>query len=327
MIRFGKIGPGKIGLDKANLDKTGPTETGSRKTGFGTAWPAASLACLLFLALPATAEARTCLGDFAGGTQPVLTNPRLAADTTLLCYQAFAVLYSGLARTPLYAAEHLTAARVEAARRIDRVDAFHEEMQLPAAARSELADYAGSGWDRGHMAPSGDMPSPGTQSESFSLANIVPQNPDLNRRLWAGIESSVRALAIERGDLFVVTGPLFEGASVQSLRGRVLIPTRLFKAVYDANRGEAGVYLARNAPGEEWEAISLDRLAAIGGIVAFPDLPDSVRRRIMPLPEPKRDEYVGGPRSRREPGFLDWLAAELRRAARRAWRDFLRSLF
>ncbi len=256
-----------------------------------------------------------------------MTNPRLSADTTLLCYQAFAVLYSGLSRTPLYAAEHLTAARVEAARRIDRVDAFHEEDRLPGGALGPR------GLRRQRLGPGphgavGRHAEPGRASESFSLANIVPQDPDLNRRLWAGIESSVRALAIERGDLFVVTGPLFEGASVQSLRGRVLIPTRLFKAVYDANRGEAGVYLARNAaPGETWEAISLDQLAAIGGIVAFPDLPDSVRRRIMTLPEPRRDEYAGGPRSRREPGFLDWLAAELRRAARRAWRDFLRSLF
>ncbi|WP_245238784.1 DNA/RNA non-specific endonuclease [Methylobacterium platani] len=292
--------------------------------------PARSLLLALLLVLPGAAPAapaRSCPEHFAGGTLPVLTNPRLSADTTLLCYQAFAVLYSGLSRTPLYAAEHLTAARVEAARRVDRVDAFHEEEGLPEAAQSTLADYAGSGWDRGHMAPSGDMPTPTAQAESFTLANIVPQNPDDNRRLWAGIESSVRALAVERGDLFVVTGPLFEGASVQSLRGRVLIPTRLFKAVYDANRGEAGVYLARNAPGEAWEAISLEQLAAIGGIVAFPDLPDSVRRRIMPLPEPRRDEYAGGPRSRREPGLLDWLAAELRRAARRAWRDFLRSLF
>jgi endonuclease G, mitochondrial len=279
---------------------------------------------LLLLILPGPVLARSCPEHFAGGTRPALTNPRLSADTTLLCYQAFAVLYSGLSRTPLYAAEHLTAARVEAARRVDRVDAFHEEDDLPEATRSELADYTGSGWDRGHMAPSGDMPSPSAQAESFSLANIVPQNPDGNRRLWAGIESSVRALAVERGDLFVVTGPLFEGSSVQSLRGRVLIPTRLFKAVYDANRGEAGVYLARNAPGDAWEAISLDQLAAIGGLVAFPDLPASVRRRTMALPEPRRDEHAG---SRREPGFLDWLAAELRRAARRAWRDFLRSLF
>lgn len=279
------------------------------------------------LVLPESALARSCPEHFAGGTAPVLTNPRLSADTTLLCYQAFAVLYSGLSRTPLYATEHLTAARIEAARRVDRVDAFHEEEGLPEAAQSTLADYAGSGWDRGHMAPSGDMPTPSAQAESFTLANIVPQNPDDNRGLWAGIESSVRALAIERGDLFVVTGPLFEGASVQSLRGRVLIPTRLFKAVYDANRGEAGVYLARNAPGDAWEAISLDQLAGLGGIVAFPDLPDSVRRRVMALPEPKRDEHAGSPRSRREPGILDWLAAELRRAARRAWRDFLRSLF
>src|SRR3954453_4154228 len=89
-----------------------------------------SLAAALLLA-PAPVLAQGCPEHFAGGTIPALTNPRLAADTTPLCYRAFAVLYSGLSRTPLYAAEHLTAARIEAARRVDRVDAFHEEPRLP----------------------------------------------------------------------------------------------------------------------------------------------------------------------------------------------------
>lgn len=283
----------------------------------------------LVLAVLVTAgpAAAGCPHFFAGGQPPVLTNPRLAANTQALCYQAFAVMHSGLSRTPLYAAEHLDRAQVEAARKTDRVDAFHEEPRLPPAARAQLADYAGSGFDRGHLAPSGDMPDPEAQQESFSLANIVPQNPDLNRHLWAGIESAVRALAVERGNLYVVTGPVFQGGNVQSLKGRVLVPTHLFKAVYDPGRGEAGIYLAPNTAAETWEAVSPARLAEIAGIEVFPSLPAAARGRVLPLPEPRRDEFARGPRRKPEPSFLDWLTAELNRMARRAWREFLRSLF
>ncbi|WP_407927568.1 DNA/RNA non-specific endonuclease [Belnapia mucosa] len=57
-----------------------------------------------------------------------------------------------------------------------------------------------SGFDRGHMAPSGDMAPLEGQAESFSLANLVPQNPGSNRCLWEGTESAVRELALQEGE-------------------------------------------------------------------------------------------------------------------------------
>jgi DNA/RNA endonuclease G (NUC1) len=73
----------------------------------------------------------------------------------------------------------------------ERKNAFHAEPMLPKEERAELADYEHTGFDRGHMAPSGDMPSLEAQQESFSLANIAPQTPELNRGIWEGIEAAV----------------------------------------------------------------------------------------------------------------------------------------
>ena len=153
-----------------------------------------ALAAVMALA-PALSDAAetACPQHFVRGTAPDLANPKLAARTRELCYSEFAVLHSGVTRTPLWSAGHLTRAQIDTARALDRDGTFHPDPNLPKRERAELADYARSGFDRGHMAPSGDMPDRQAQQESFTLANIVPQNPNNNRDLWSDIEAAVRA--------------------------------------------------------------------------------------------------------------------------------------
>lgn len=283
---------------------------------------------LLLAANPAVAQT-ACPDHFADGRVPVLTNPKLAARTVPLCFEAFAVLHSGASRTPLYAAERLTRESVAEARAVARDDSFHEEDRLPEADRSVLEDYVHSGFDRGHLAPAGDMPTPTAQAQSFSLANIVPQNRAFNRGLWAGIEESVRRLARERGTLYVVTGVVFTGGSVDAIKSRVLVPTQLYKAIYDPARGEAGAYLAPNRAGAAWQAVSIAALRGTAGVDVFPGLPDTVKGQAMPLPEPR--EFTRGDeaerRGPREESWQDWLWREAGRALRKAIRDALRSIF
>src|SRR6185437_6222399 len=124
-----------------------------------------------------------------------------------------------------------------------------------------------------HMAPSGDMPDPESQRESFSLANMIPQNPNNNRNLWEGIETAVRDVALYDGEVYVVTGPIFQGATLQRLHGRVLVPTGIFKAIYDPRRNAAGAYVVDNAPGMAWKAVSVADLDKLVGIDVFPALP------------------------------------------------------
>lgn len=241
----------------------------------------ATSACSVETKAPAV---RTCTSFYAANTTPALINPKLAANTRPLCFRAFALLHSGVTRTPLYVAEHLTRASVEAARALDtRDNRFHPEDRLLNAERGELADYRGSGFDRGHMAPSGDMGDAQDDYESFSLANIVPQNGPLNRSGWADLEGYVRDLTAKLGETYVVTGPAFTGGSLKRLNGRVLVPSHIWKAVYVPGQG-AGAWIVSNDRNATWEVVSITTLIARTGIDPFPTLDPAAKTKVPAFP-------------------------------------------
>lgn len=234
----------------------------------------------------AAAQPESCPQHFAGGTMPAPLNPQLAQGTQMLCYEQFGVLHSAAVRTPLWSAEHLTSDEVEAATHLKRRNAFHPEPRLTPPDRAELADYAGGGYDRGHMSPNGDMATANAQHESFSLANMVPQHPCNNEVIWEGIESAVRDLASVEGELYLVTGPIYEGSNIPFLNGRVGVPSRIFKAIFDPSRHVAAAYVTPNTDGMDFQGISINQLAQMTGIDVFPAVPAEVKAVAMPLPTP-----------------------------------------
>lgn len=232
-----------------------------------------------------------CAAHLADGAEPEIVAEKLSAKTRTLCFEGYALLHSGVSRTPLWSAEFLTAPRMGQARMLSRKNTFHEERSLPFWQRAELEDYVRSGFDRGHLSPSGDMATDQAQYESFSLANIIPQHPKNNQILWEGIEYSTRELVFERGALYVITGPIFEGDALQRLNGRVLVPSHIFKAIYDPARGEAGAYVAENAAGLDYQVVSIEALEKRIGIRLFPKMRASIRTGGMQLPAPQPYKY------------------------------------
>jgi endonuclease G len=218
---------------------------------------------------PVAASDAACAGNLYQGVQPSLP-ARMAQGLTLVCYPAYAAAHSAITRTPLWSAEHLTAQRIRLARATERSSAFYPEPSLAPDARGELFDYRRSGFDRGHLSPSGDMPGHEEQRESFSLANIAPQNADLNRGPWADLEGRLRDFAERQGEVWVVTGVLFQGERINTTPdGRVMVPTAFWKAALVPDQG-AVVFLASNDDSGTIERLSLADFTRRTGIVPFP---------------------------------------------------------
>lgn len=210
--------------------------------------------------------------------------PAGAGGIDLLCFQHFAVGYSPHTLTARWSAEKLTAAAVEAGWTIGRAEDFHPEPRLAGEPHPELSDYRRSGFDRGHLTPSGDMPDPSSRDDTFSLANIVPQDPTNNRHIWSDIEQTVRRVARRNGAIYVVTGPIF-AAAPDHIRGGVAVPVALFKAIMIPGQG-AAAYVSQNSDTRNWRVVSIDALTQLAGVDPFPSLDAVARRNPVELPVP-----------------------------------------
>jgi endonuclease G, mitochondrial len=241
------------------------------------------LAAALLAALCIDASAGDCPQFSPNGREPVITNPKMRASTSRLCYSDYALLHSGITHGPLWSAEHLTAQGVEDAKDNTRTNRFFVEKRLPPGDSAQLADYKNSGYDRGHMSPAGDRWSKKGMAESFSLANMVPQDPSNNRRIWSRIEEAVRRLVQQSGEAYVVTGPLFAGRQLQTIgESRVFVPTQIYKVVYLPQRQIAFAVVIDNTPTKTYSMKTVRELEAMSGL-AFPGIPDALK-----------DQRIGG---------------------------------
>jgi endonuclease G, mitochondrial len=114
---------------------------------------------------------------------------------------------------------------------VPRRNEFQPDDALPADwHRVFPSDYNGSGYDRGHVMPSGDRTNtPENNTASFLMTNIFPQTPDNNRGPWEGLESYCRSLVKEGKELYIVAGGY--GAKRAIAGGKLLPPTHTWKVV------------------------------------------------------------------------------------------------
>jgi len=94
------------------------------------------LVCLSTAAASNVFAAAPCSQFVPDGQFPTLANPRMAPHTRVLCYSDYVVLHSGVTHGPLWSAEHLTRAHVDAAKEMTRTNRFFRTTGCrPAKAR------------------------------------------------------------------------------------------------------------------------------------------------------------------------------------------------
>lgn len=158
-----------------------------------------------------------------------------------------------------------------------RGDPALSEAALPKDLIVNDAGYKNSGFDRGHMAPSGDFIwDQAINEETFFMTNMSPQTAELNQKTWNKLEERVRNWACGFGDLKVYTGPIIE-SDLKRLNSCVSIPNKFFKVLL-ANRnkklvGIAFVYDQNDRVGDPYKqrAMSIRKLEEMSGLNFFND--------------------------------------------------------
>lgn len=225
-----------------------------------------------------------------------------------LCYSGYAALFKQQYNISLWTAEKLSPEREERSKGGEREGTFYQDptlLNLLGENKTvKTEDYIGASdgknirYDRGHLAPSRDMPLE-DRYESFYMSNIVPQSANNNRNVWADIEKTSRCLAVQRKtDVYIVNVPVINISYYQqnnlplpilrTKRGLTInIPDYMAKAIYIPKTGEIGVYLTKNDESKtNYQLISVNDLKKLSYIDVFPQISMDLKNKISSFPKP-----------------------------------------
>ena len=166
---------------------------------------------------------------------------------------------------------------------VERSNRFMED-PLVLSGTATNADYAKSGYDRGHLAPAADMSwSLEVMQESFYYSNMSPQLPGFNRGIWKKLEEQVRAWALQYDTLYVVTGPILEAGLPSIGPNGVSVPKAYFKALIAPKQQKGIAFVMPNAKSEASVlafSLSIDALEAKINRDLFYQLPDELEHKM-----------------------------------------------
>jgi endonuclease G len=206
-----------------------------------------------------TPEQEELLAELCPFGQPTAQLGAELGFTELVVREGYALEHSGDLKIPLWVCERMDPSKLNGP--FDRKDDFRVDPDLEGP-RSELSDYKGSGFARGHHAPAEDFSrSKERMSESFFLSNMSPQVSAVNSGAWAKLEKRARKWVAEDEVTWIITGALLYDPAeddpstangwveYSTIGAGVAVPTHLFKIVVgqdsDGNRA-ATAYVVPN---------------------------------------------------------------------------------
>lgn len=213
---------------------------------------------------------------FAG--LPVRKSFPAPKDIIVLDRGEFKVGWSPRLRHPVWVAYHVPA---EAVSEAGKRPGFKQDREAPNSPTA--ANYAKTGYDRGHMAPNYAIATrfgSEAQNRTFLMSNVSPQTPRLNRGVWRDIEHRIAELWTRRwGEIWVIVGCISDG-HWKLKETDIDIPTRFYQIVVAQEGREIramAMLIEQNVPWKAWPTrylVSIDELEELTGFDFLPDLED-----------------------------------------------------
>ena len=175
----------------------------------------------------------------------------------------------------------------------ERKDDFREDPRVRTGSAT-LADYKGSGFDRGHLAPAADFSyDEFALSQSFYMSNMSPQDPSFNRGVWKKLEDQVRDWAKANNAVYVVTGPVLNKSLRTIGKNEVSVPEYYYKIVLDIEKPEvkAIAFLMKNEKSSAELSsfvVSIDELERLTKLDFFPSMPDELENALEGAKTPQK---------------------------------------
>jgi endonuclease G len=145
-----------------------------------------------------------------------------------ICREAYLVAYDAPVKIPAYVAYTLMPQNALGC--WPRTNAFVADQSIQGGPRPD--DYVGTGYDKGHAAPDGDLSwSEIVEYESFLMTNMYPQHGSLNRGIWKLLETSIRGWAVQSNQPYTIyVGALYDQKD-KTIGNGVVVPHGYYKIV------------------------------------------------------------------------------------------------
>lgn len=245
------------------------------------------LICLVTLAALGSVQSQTLVF----GNPSNATGDNTSADNYLVSHKGYVLSYNRSRGAPNWVTWHVEASDLGS---VDRTNAFRADPSLPAEWQIKNTDYAGSGYDRGHMCPSEDhSDTVENNRETFLMSNMQPQLHRLNGGIWKALEGYVQTLVKQHGfEAYILAGCYGNKGTVNDAH-KIVIPTYCWKIVLLLPRGNNDLrrvssstrIIAANMPNElsissPWTQYrtSVDALETIIGYDFLATLPDATEQ-------------------------------------------------
>ena len=234
------------------------------------------------------------MGNPSGATSRT-TNP----NNYLMIKPQYALSYNNSRGVANWVSWHLSKAWLGSA---DRCNCFIEDALLPAGFFTAVtSNYSGSGFDRGHLCPSGDRTCSDTDNaRTFLMTNMTPQAPNMNEVTWEALEAYCRKLAAAGNELYIIAGWSGSGGNGRNggvtstiADGAIVVPAYFWKIAIILSDGKDDVtrvttatrVIAVKMPNTQsvkaysWDRYrtSVDEIESLTGYDFLSNLPGSVQ--------------------------------------------------